>query len=153
LRLSAYIPVATNLYEEMVDVNRKVPCTPLCHTAVSASFQTGIVATSLLYTPRTAPGNVFSTDSICCSDGHMAPMIGILRYWESSCSLTRDEGLLFICISLLYLREISFRFTYRKVVKREIAVLTDLIKPEIRSAVCLLLPTFETTKLFQLKDT
>jgi hypothetical protein len=101
LRLSvyietAYIPVATNLYEEMMDINRKVPSTPLCHTAVSASFQTDIVATSLLYTPRTIPGDVFNTDSICFSHGHMAPMIGILRYWKSSCSLTRDEGLLFI---------------------------------------------------------
>jgi len=104
----------------MVDVNRKVPCTPLRHTAVCASFQTGTVATCSLYTPRTSPGNIFSADSRCCCDDHMAPMIGILRYWEGSWSLSRDQSLLFICIWLLDPREISIRFAYRKAVKREI---------------------------------
>ena len=104
----------------MVDVSRKIPCTPLSVTlhTVCASFQTRTVATTLLYTPRTSPGNIFSADGRSCSDGHMAPMMGILWYWEGSWCMTVDQSLLLIWFTLLYLREISIRLGYRKIAKK-----------------------------------
>ena len=140
-----YIYIYIFLYEKKV---RKIPWTPLSITlhTVCASFQTRTVATTLLYTPRTSPDNIFSADGRSCGGGHMAPMIGILWYWEGSWCLTVDQSKLLIWFWLLYLREISIRFGYRKIVKRETGVLTDLMKPDIRSAMCLLLNAVETKR-------
>ena len=148
--LYIYIYIYIFLYEKMVAVNRNVPCTPLSVTlhTVCASFH---CRHHFAVHPSYIAWQYFQYRRRSCSDGHMAPMIGILWYWEGSWCLTVDQSLLLIWFWLLYLREISIRFGYRKIVKREIRVQTDLMKPDIRSAVCLLLNTVETTRLFPLK--